>query len=173
MIIIHIILPVHITLPHIVICIFIGPPFRRNISSQFFAIYYNIHKIILIPFQGPAFQNGDTLTSGILSTSKALVNFVSNASPDAKLLLGVSEYDKAQIIQWVQYYETHLKPAADDHQAMLNRAEVTIFHSYHYHSIIIIFSCYLYLVVRAHATGGARGAMAPPIFRKVKAFSST
>lgn len=79
------------------------------------------------PFQGPAFQNGDVLTSGIQSTSKALIEFATSIYPDAKLLLASNDFDKAQVLQWVQYYDTNLKPAVGDFQAMQSRAEVCYF----------------------------------------------
>lgn len=72
---------------------------------------------------GPAFQQGEKLTSGILSTSKALVGVAASVSPGVELLLGLNDFDKAQVCQWILYYEMHIKPLADDHQSMLKRAE--------------------------------------------------
>ena len=79
---------------------------------------------MLIHFKGPAFQQGEKLTSGILSTSKALVGVAASVSPGVELLLGLNDFDKAQVCQWILYYEMHIKPLADDHQSMLKRAEV-------------------------------------------------
>ena len=78
----------------------------------------------MILFKGPAFQQGGNLTSGILSTSRALVGVAASVSPGVELLLGFSELDKAQVYQWILYYETHVKPLVDDHQSMLKIAEV-------------------------------------------------
>ena len=76
-------------------------------------------------FQGPAFQQGEAVVSGIFTVARQLVKFASNLSPEAKVLNVSNVLENSQIQQWLLYCETHLKPSLNDLQEMQHRAEVS------------------------------------------------
>ena len=65
----------------------------------------------------------DKIVSGTNTISKLLVSLASETSRE---LLGKTSLDRAEVNQWMDYCETHVKPSLQDTQQMNTIAEVIL-----------------------------------------------
>lgn len=73
-------------------------------SHKLRCVYFSIKYVFLIWLQVPAFESGD---GKYLTESNAIAYYLANEQ-----LRGKSDYEKAQIMQWVNFGDSEILPAS-------------------------------------------------------------